>query len=67
MKNRRVEIVHPRSGQTTTHRLPSDELLAEAERAMEHNVALNRGTHEAEANEARLDTIRKLREQAAGE
>lgn len=62
MKNMRIPIVHPRSGQTTTHRLPSAELLAEAERAMEHNVALNRGTLEAEANEARLETIRKLRD-----
>lgn len=67
MRFKRVEIVHPRSGQTTTHRLPSAELLAEAERAMEHNVALNRGTLEADANEARLETIRKLREQASAE
>ena len=66
MKNMRVAIVHPRTGQTTTHRLPSDELLAEAERACEFNAWSNRGSNEGQADECRLETIRKLR-QAAGD
>lgn len=62
MKNK-IAITHPRTLQTTMHYPPSDELLAEAERACEYNSWSNRGSNEGVADERRLETIRKLKEQ----
>ena len=55
-----VEIIHPITGRATHHALPFHKTLAEAERAMEYNVSLNRGTAEGIGNLARLDAIRRL-------
>ena len=62
MKKLTVEIIHPRTGRATRHELPFDNTMVEAERAMEHNVSLTRGTTEGAGNLARLDAIRKLME-----
>ena len=62
MKKLTVEIIHPRTGRATRHELPLDNTMEEAERAMEYNVSLTRGTVEGDSNQSRLFAIRKLME-----